>query len=114
MTAFRIPIILNNLLLSSAVIHCFVRDPISANDDYAEALHLFNLLFSVRYTLIVLTVLQLPLILFGLTLLLCGAGYTPHQDAAVLSGFHRIPFDLYVLSACDSGRALLWDVFLDL
>ena len=87
----------NNLLLSSAVIHCFVRDPISANDDYAEALHLFNLLFSVRYTLIVLTVLQLPLILFGLTLLLCGAGYTPHQDAAVLSGFHRIPFDLYVL-----------------
>lgn len=67
----------NNLLLSSAVIHCFVRDPISANDDYAEALHLFNLLFSVRYTLIVLTVLQLPLILFGLTLLLCGAGYPP-------------------------------------
>lgn len=77
------------------VIHCFVRDPLSADDGYQEALRLFNTAFSMRYTLIALTGFLFLLSSLCFVLLMCGAGRRPGEEEAIVRGLNRLPFDLY-------------------
>lgn len=74
----------------------YVKDPLTARDNYSSAYKNFETLYTMRYTIAILTVILAILSVFLFAYLLVSSGHKKGKEGITLSGFNRIPFDLCV------------------
>ncbi|HMM07072.1 MAG TPA: HAMP domain-containing sensor histidine kinase [Clostridiales bacterium] len=74
----------------------YVKDPITADDDYYESYHFLTLLDSLRYTVIAIAVTAVLLTVLLFLFLLTAAGHRKNVDGISLNLFDRIPLDFLV------------------
>lgn len=82
--------------IGSYTINCYVKNPITANDDYARPYEIFSTLYAMRYTIIVITAILAIMVLLLFIFLMSSAGHRKGKDEIVLNALDRIPFDLCV------------------
>ncbi len=82
---------------SEYTLHAFVKDPISAEDNYVASLATFNFLYNMRYSFIVLLILSGIASVFFFVYLVRTAGYSKDAQAPSLSAIDRIPLDIFIL-----------------
>ena len=74
----------------------FVKDPLTAQDNYSSAYKNFETLYTMRYTIAIITLASAILSIFLFAYLLVSSGRKKKGEGITLSGFNRIPFDLCV------------------
>jgi signal transduction histidine kinase len=74
----------------------FVKDPLTAQDNYSSAYKNYETLYNMRYTIALLTAISAILSVFLFAYLLVSSGHKKKGEEITLSGFNRIPFDLCV------------------
>ncbi len=87
-------------------IHCYVVDPMTANDEYQSDMYWYGEAFRYRYTILNLTIAASVLLIVLCIYLICAAGHKRGEEGICVGGLHRIPFDLL------TGMVLLSGVFL--
>jgi signal transduction histidine kinase len=81
---------------SNYTINAFVKDPLTAQDNYSSAYKNFETLYTMRYTIAILTAISAILSVFLFAYLLVSSGRKKNGEGITLSGFNRIPFDLCI------------------
>lgn len=87
----------NNTDENAYVVNAYVKNPITAKDDYYTPYQIFSTLYSMRYIIIVITALSAILTALLFIFLLCSAGHRKGNEGITLSVWDKIPFDLYSL-----------------
>jgi signal transduction histidine kinase len=75
-------------------VDCYVRDPISADDQYMQPLQIYNMLYSARYNLIALAAISCVIIIVLFVFLMCSAGRKKNSSEITATWHHKIPFEL--------------------
>ena len=78
---------------------CYVKNPITASDNYYTPYTRSLALYEARYLLIAALVLSALLALIDFIFLMYSAGRKKDRDDIVLTGLNRLPFDLYTAAA---------------
>jgi signal transduction histidine kinase len=74
----------------------FVKDPLTAKDNYSSAYKNFETLYNMRYTIALVAATSAILSIFLFAYLLVSSGHKRNKEGITLSGFNRIPLDLCV------------------
>lgn len=77
-------------------ITAYVKEPISADDDYQSSYRVFTTLYPLRYAMIAITAAAVLFAVLSFLFLLTAAGHRKNEDGISLNMFDRIPFDLLV------------------
>lgn len=85
----------------------YVRENLTAEDDYLRYTQIIDFLWELRYVPFLLIMAGIIGFLFSLWFLLSGAGYHPHQESPVLSFFDRIPLDLFTMISLGTFGCLM-------
>lgn len=75
-----------------------VLDDFAVSDQYSDAAHQSELLYSLRYAVIVGLVFAIALAIASLVAAICGAGRKNDVEGVYLCWLNKIPFDLLVLA----------------
>lgn len=78
----------------SYYIHCYVVDPLTADDEYQSDMYWYGEAFNYRYTVLNLAIASSILLVLLCIYLICAAGHKRGSEEICVGGFHRIPFDL--------------------
>lgn len=84
-------------------IHCYVVDPMTANDEYQSDMYWYGEAFRYRYTILNLTIASSVLLIVLCIYLVCAAGHKRGTEGICVGGLHRIPFDLLTGMVLVSG-----------
>lgn len=79
-------------------VNAYVKDPITAKDNYYAPYRLFLMLISMRYLIIVIVVLSALFSILLFIFLMYSSGHKKGIEGIALNAGDRIPFDLYTLS----------------
>ncbi len=79
------------------IVNIYVKNPITAKDNYYASYQICNMLYSLRYILIVIAVLSAAAAVALLIFMLHAAGRRKGHEGIVLNGQDKVPFDLYLL-----------------
>ena len=90
---------------------CYVKDPITAQDNYYSSYKTSQTLYSSRYLLIAAAVMLALLALADFIFLMNAAGRKKDRDGIVLSGLNKLPFDLYLAGAVLIALPILYITF---
>ncbi len=85
------------------IVNAYVKDPITAKDDYYAPYQLSLTLYSMRYSTIAITVLSAILSVLLFAFLMYSAGHRKGREGIVLNAADRIPFDLYAFGISVAG-----------
>ena len=88
----------------------YVKDKLTAPDEFAAASYWTEKLINIRILLIAITILSFVCSLFLFVFLICSAGHKEGVEGIHLNWIDRIPFDLYllfILLACVFGAIIL-------
>lgn len=77
------------------IITCYVRTNLSANDHFSIAKQWFDIGFSMRYALIITTIIGGIISLSLFVFLICAAGHRKGKEGVFPNGIDKLPFDLY-------------------
>ncbi len=72
----------------------YVRDPITAQDDFSSNLQTFNSFYSLRYVIVILSAVSAVLTLMLSVWLISSVGYQKGTEGITLRGFGLIPLDI--------------------
>ena len=86
----------------------YVRNPITAYDDYYNSYHSMSILNDQRYTLIAATVSAAVITVLLFVFLMAAAGHRKGREGISLSGLDRIPLDLYAAAVFLVGLFTLY------
>lgn len=75
-------------------IHCYVVDPLTADDEYQTDMYWYGEAFNYRYTVLNLAIASSILLVLLCIYLICAAGHKRETAGICVGGFHKIPFDL--------------------
>lgn len=84
-------------------VNAYVKDPITAKDDYYAPHQLSLTLYSMRYFIIAITVLSALLSVLLFAFLMYSAGHKKGREGIVLNVGDRIPLDLYAFGISVAG-----------
>ena len=76
-------------------VNAYVKDPLTAGDDYDASRKTFDTLYSVRYLLIAVSAALAILSLILFIYLMCAAGHRKDKEEVTLNLLDRIPLDLF-------------------
>lgn len=77
------------------VVNCYVKNPITAKDNYDTPYRIFSTLYSMRYVMIAIVAFSAVLCILLFIYLMCSAGRRNGKEEIVLNRQDRIPLDLY-------------------
>lgn len=77
-------------------IDCFVNKVLTANDRYSIAEYWVNLMYKIRYALILITLISLIAVIILFIFLMCSAGRRKGEDKVVPNGIDKIPLDFFL------------------
>lgn len=77
----------------TCMITCYVRDPISAQDNYMRVYELYQTLYAARYPAIILTCVSIPIAIGLFVFLMYAAGKRKNSSELITTWQHAIPFE---------------------
>ena len=80
----------------SYTLDCYVRETFTAEDRYVAAENWIQSAYSMRYTVIVITISSLLIAILLFIFLMCAAGRRKGKEEVVLNGIDKIPFDFFL------------------
>lgn len=92
-------------------LECHVKQTLTADDRYSAAEYWIHLTYSMRYTIIAITILSLVASILLFIFLMCSAGRRRGRGEIIPNGLDKIPFD--ILLAAILFIAFIVVVFLD-
>jgi signal transduction histidine kinase len=74
-------------------IHCYVVDPMTANDEYQTDMYWYGEGFRYRYTVLNLAIAASVFLIVLCIYLICAAGHKRGTEEIYAGGLHKLPFD---------------------
>lgn len=78
-------------------LNCYVKEKLTASDDFSAGLFWVDFLINQRYTVIAVCSVSFIFLITLFVMLLCSAGHKEGSDVITLSWFDKIPLDLYTV-----------------
>lgn len=75
---------------------CFVKEKLTAQDNYSTAEYWTNYAWSMRYAIIVIAAISLLTAILLFIFLMCSAGHRKGRDGITPNGIDKIPFDFFL------------------
>lgn len=85
--------VVNNKVIYS--IDGYVRDPITAQDNFSVDLQMYNVFYSLRYAAVIISAVSVVLSLVLAVWLISAVGYRKNREGITLSGFGLLPLDIF-------------------
>ncbi|NLC43051.1 MAG: hypothetical protein GX783_02080, partial [Clostridiales bacterium] len=77
-------------------IDCYVKSTLTAEDRYFRAENWIQVAYSMRYTLIIFTILSFIIAIVLFVFLMCSAGHRKGKEEVIPNGLDKIPFDIFL------------------
>ncbi|NLB42778.1 MAG: sensor histidine kinase, partial [Clostridiales bacterium] len=95
-------------------IDCYVKRTLTAEDRYFTAERWIQIAYSMRYTLIIVTILSFLIAIILFIFLMCSAGHRKGKEEVIPNGLDKIPFDIFlagILAIAFISIALLDNIY---
>lgn len=78
-------------------IYCFVKETLTANDEFSRAEYWIDFGYSIRYLIIAIALFLVVASVTLFVFLMCSAGRRKGEDKIILNGIDKIPFDILLI-----------------
>jgi len=84
--------------MNSSVVYTingFVRNPLTVQDDFSSNKQIFDIFYSLRYAIVIISVISVVLTFVLAVWLISSVGYKKGREGITLGGFELLPLDLF-------------------